>query len=308
MKKYITAIFLFVITAIVLNTILDVAISCHLQGNGDRRYEGWNDIINRPINADLLIIGSSRARLQFSPMIIDSVTGLNVYNMGTDGEPLNQWKVKYSVYSHYQEKRPDVLVITIGYFGTFGSGIGFEREQYFPHLIIPYVRQQFRQIEPFTWAELYVPLYRYTTYMGLYSLLTGWRDDGLYKGYKPVDKKWDGTAYNLQESWHFWYDEDKLQQFDEFLSARKAEGILLVFCYPPIYIGLTHKVDNIDECYQFFQSLADKYDIPIMDYTYSPLCNDTAYFYNATHLNKLGAESFSLQFALDLDNVLRSTH
>ena len=44
----------------------------------------------------------------------------------------------------------------------------------------------------------------------------------------------------------------------------------------------------------------DKYDIPILDYTYMDICYDTTYFYNAMHLNALGADLFSEKLAHDL--------
>ncbi len=306
MRRFVFTILLSAVAVLFFNAALDIAISLHLQRADDRRYEGWNDMINGDINADVLFMGSSRARVHFSPMIIDSIAGTNSYNMGVDGYPLYQQIVKYEVYDHYQQKKPSLIVITVGYFGTFGLRTGYEREQYFPHLMIPFVREQYKRIEPFTFAELYIPLYRYITYKGLYGVLTetpGIYDVGLYKGYKPLDRGWDGTAFNLQKSWHFSYDEFTMQKLDEFIAARKSEGIEILFCYPPIYTGLTRIVDNLDECYNTYQSLADKYDIRILDYTYSELSADTTYLYNATHLNKNGAELFSRRFAHDLDSL-----
>ncbi len=60
-----------------------------------------------------------------------------------------------------------------------------------------------------------------------------------------------------------------------------------------------------------YLNLASKYNVPILDYTHDSICYDTAYFYNAQHLNRKGAEKFSLQLAHDLKaigvmNVLRN--
>ena len=90
---------------------------------------------------------------------------------------------------------------------------------------------------------------------------------------------------------------------DAFLSERQKEGIRILFCYAPIYIGVIGKMDNYSEMRDFYQMLADRYDIPILDYTYSDISMDTMYFYNATHLNKTGAELFSIQLAHDLDSI-----
>ena len=51
-----------------------------------------------------------------------------------------------------------------------------------------------------------------------------------------------------------------------------------------------------------FDNIAKKYDIPILNYTYDSLSYDTLYFYNAMHLNKMGAEIFSTKLARDIDS------
>jgi lysophospholipase L1-like esterase len=52
-----------------------------------------------------------------------------------------------------------------------------------------------------------------------------------------------------------------------------------------------------------YDSIARKYNIPILDYHYDPISFDTAYFYNATHMNKRGAELFTAKLAHDIDSL-----
>ena len=40
-------------------------------------FANWNDLYNSKINADLLIMGSSRAEFHISPKILDSLLTLN---------------------------------------------------------------------------------------------------------------------------------------------------------------------------------------------------------------------------------------
>ena len=42
---------------------------------------------------------------------------------------------------------------------------------------------------------------------------------------------------------------------------------------------------------------------PILNYTYDPISYDTNFFYNATHLNKTGAELFTRKLAHDIDSL-----
>jgi hypothetical protein len=88
--------------------------------------------------------------------------------------------------------------------------------------------------------------------------------------------------------------------FDDYLSRAKIEGIKIIFVYTPLYIGATRKIENLKEMHILYQKLADKYSIPILDYTYMGICYDTIYFYNAMHLTKTGAEIFSDSLANDI--------
>ena len=52
-----------------------------------------------------------------------------------------------------------------------------------------------------------------------------------------------------------------------------------------------------------YRNMASICDAQILDYTHNPICYDTAYFYNAQHLNRKGAEKFSRILAHDLDSL-----
>jgi lysophospholipase L1-like esterase len=77
----------------------------------------------------------------------------------------------------------------------------------------------------------------------------------------------------------------------------------MCFVYAPIYIEVTNKLVNKDEMYEAYQTIANKYNIPILDYNYHPISCDSTNFYNATHLNKKGSMLFSTQLAHDLDSL-----
>jgi lysophospholipase L1-like esterase len=107
----------------------------------------------------------------------------------------------------------------------------------------------------------------------------------------------------MQKNVAYAQDSVALRVFDRYLDKLKEEDIKVVFVYAPIYIGLIKKMDHIEGMYSMYDSIAKKYDIPILDYNYDPLCCDTAYFYNATHLNKAGAERFSIKLAHAIDSL-----
>lgn len=288
----------------IINACLDWSLTKQMHHSKERRFVGWNDIIYDSINADLLIMGSSRAWVQYNPEILDSILNINTYNLGIDGSQLNRQIVKYNVYKHYQLRKPQYIIVNTDYVSTFRWSYGYEQEQFYPYIFDEYLYKQFSAIEQFSIAQRYLPLYRY---LENNNLATMWKvsmlNEHLYKGYKGQNWEWDGTEFAKIDTLHFIQDDRTIRMFENFLDESKQEGIKIIFCCSPIYIGATKKVDNLQDFYNTISSYSEKYDIPILDYTYSELSYDTCYFYNATHLNIYGAEWFSTQLAHDLDSL-----
>lgn len=304
MKRFIKIVGIVAVLLFGLNLGIDYAISHKLQHSIDRRYVGWSKIINEQLEADLVIMGSSRAWVQYSPAILDSVLQINTYNLGIDGSVLNRQIIRYEVFNHYQTKKPKYIVLNIDYFSAHEWSYGYEREQFFPYMWDPYMRKEISKVEPISWGERYIPVYRYVTYKGLYNVIheKPW-DSKTYKGYMGRDCTWEAKAYEELTAFHFDADERVMAMFEQFLEERKKEGVKVIFCYAPMYIGFTNKVENLEEFFACYKGYAERYDIPILDYTYHELSMDTTYFYNASHLNRRGAEIFSTQLAHDLDSL-----
>jgi len=74
--------------------------------------------------------------------------------------------------------------------------------------------------------------------------------------------------------------------------------------FAPIFIGVTEKMDSVQLMFDTYQVYVEKFDCPVLNYTYDSLSYDTNYFYNVTHLNKKGAELFSTNLALDLKELV----
>lgn len=304
MKRFLKIVGIVAVLLYGLNLGIDNAISYKLQHSADRRYIGWNKIINEQLDADLVVMGSSRAWVQYSPTILDSILQINTFNMGIDGSGLNRQVIRYEVFDHYQAKKPKYIVLNVDYFSANEWSYGYEREQFFPYMWDPYMRKEINKVEPMSWGERYIPVYRYVMYKGLYNVAheKPW-DAKTYKGYMGHDRTWNAAAYEELTTFHFNADERVMTMFEQFLEERMKEGIKVIFCYAPIYIGFTNKVENLEEFFACYKGYAEKYDIPILDYTYHELSMDTAYFYNASHLNRMGAELFSTQLAQDLDSL-----
>ena len=303
MKRFLQTILIVLVLLLVISIPFDYAFSNYLSHSKARKYDVWNDIIYGSVDANLLVLGSSRAWVQYDTHILDSMLNTNSYNLGIDGSAINRQMLRYNMYSHYQNHTPKVVLMNVDYMSTLGWTIGYEREQFFPYFHIEYAGKEMKEVEPFSLGELYLPMFRYYK-QGVYSTFLESSDDKtLFKGYEGKDREWDGTQYSKIESFHFSKNGKTEQAFDEFLSQLKEQDVKVVFVYAPVYIGLTNKVDNLSDCYETFQYYSEKYQIPVLDYTYYYLSYDTAHFYNATHLNKTGAELFTTKLCHDLDSL-----
>lgn len=140
MKRFLKLILLLLSILFLLNVVMDYCFTHLLNHSQNDYFKGWNSIINDSIDSDLLVMGSSRAFVQYDPHIMDSLLPVNSYNLGLDASHVKRQIVKYHVYCHYQRKKPSFLIVNFDYFGNWRREEG-NREQYFPYLANPYIRR-----------------------------------------------------------------------------------------------------------------------------------------------------------------------
>ena len=265
----------------------------------------WTDILDGNIDSDVIVMGSSRAVFQYNPLILDSILGCNAYNIGIDGSSANRQIHRYNIYRK-KNKKPKVIVQNIDAWSTLGFTIGYSREQFLPFVHKPEMKEILED-EPLSWYDK-IPVLRYKGFSNAISIciniLVGERTgETVQKGYKGNDWPWNGAMLNKMDSITFKPDERSLKMFVDYVAQAKQEDIEMVFVYAPFYYEGLNLYTNLDECYALFDSIATVYSVPILDYSYSNLSYDKSYFYNATHLKKVGAELFSAQLAHDLDSL-----
>ena len=77
MKKFILSILAFIIPLY----IADFLLSEKAKTADGHMAESWYDLMHSKIDADLVIMGNSRAWVQINPLILDSILGINTYNL-----------------------------------------------------------------------------------------------------------------------------------------------------------------------------------------------------------------------------------
>ena len=307
MSKFLYKIVLFVALIFLCAIGLDTFLSWRLRTNENRMYASWNQVYNSDIDYDLVINGSSRAWVQYNPMILDSILGINTFNLGMDGSSINRQIIKYKKYSELHTT-PKYLIQNID-LGTMYATVGYEYEQFFPYFFVDRdLMWDFDRYEHFSFAEKYIPAYRYMGYENVFLEAFFHDNKGHYfefikKGYYGISRQWDGTALSKLDSITCSCDTSALKLFTDFISEVTSEGTKVLFVYAPIYYQAREKMVNEREMFEMYESIANRFNIPILDYNDIPMCYDTTYFYNATHLNKIGAELFTTKLAHDIDSI-----
>lgn len=297
MKQFLLRTALFIALTAVLMSILDITLSWQLRQRRYDPYACWNDIFQHRINADLLIMGNSRAWVQYSPMILDSVLHTHSYNLGQNASAFNRQYSRYRIYRRHYPK-PKIIIQNIDAL-TLSRTSGTFQYQYFPYFYNPDVLHWIVPYEQFTLPEKILPFYRYSNF-GLNNLFEN-KDTSIF-GYSG--KHWTWTrVIEFENNIHFETDSETLKTFENFLAETRSDSIQVILVYAPIHSDYTLHLDNIDEMWRTYSLLSTRYGIPILNYQDDTLCFSTDYFYNYLHLNIKGAEIFSRHLAEDLKKM-----
>lgn len=289
---------------------LDLIITHNLKNSNARMFSTYNAIYSDTLQCDAVVMGSSRGQVQYDVRILNSIADLDCYNLSVDGRCIDAEVVIYNAYRHHAPK-PKLIIQNIDW-GTLQMSNGYEREQYLPYLNKDDLYWQTHENEGFKWADRWLPLMRYAGYRNVifegFGLPAKLQRPNIYKGFIAVDAPWDGSTFVAIDTIGFVCNPEAIDIFDRYLAQCQEEGIRVVMVYAPFYIGATQKMGSAaDSMFALYQSFADRYGCDILNYTYDSISYDTLNFYNASHLNRRGAELFSTKLAKDLSELLSLT-
>jgi hypothetical protein len=314
MKSFIKHISIFVLPIILFAYPLDLLISNNLKKSHDYygELEVWNAIYKGNINSKNLIYGSSRAWVGINPQILADTLQTSVYNLGIDGH--NFW-LQYLRHLEYLEnnKLPKQIILAVDFGSLQKRKTLYLYEQFLPYMLWnKNITKYTKSYIGFNYFDYYVPLKRYigkpnvlknAFYLGLSN-----NKDSFYRtlGYKGIEKKWTNEfeiAKNTISSYKVSIDTESVALFDTFLLECKKNNINVVIVYTPEFIEAQKFIKNREEILDIYKLHAKKHDVPFLDYSKNSLNYDKQYFYNATHLNKTGANLFSEILANDLKKL-----
>lgn len=165
MKRFLIHLAFWLLFASIAAVFFDVMISSGLKKTDIRKYSVWNDIYKGDINAEVLVIGSSRAWCGYNTFILDSLLECNSYNLGLDGHPFDAQLIRYKTYRRFNLK-PSLIIVNTDFLSSLHNSAEsqYEREQYFPYINDSILINSIAEVKHITWLERHVPLIRYFGY------------------------------------------------------------------------------------------------------------------------------------------------
>jgi hypothetical protein len=307
MRKDVKYFLLFITPIIIIAYFVDVWISKNLKNSNrfaEKEYPTWNAIYEGKVNSELLIFGSSRAWIHIDPTMITDSLGISSYNLGIDGHNFWLQNLRYRELLKHN-KKPKYIIFSLDYFTLKKNKDLYNSEQFLPYMLWNQeVKEATICYNGFSSIDYEIPLLRY---YGNYDAVETALRFSLGRLSNPITrvKGYQGRA----EIWNSDFDDakasikrlevtlDKLTivLFENFLKECKSNNIKLIFVYSPEYVEGQKFVSNRLQIMELYKKFSQQYHIPFYDFSNDSISYQKKYFYNASHMNKVGSELFTSQ-------------
>ena len=311
MKKFFKNILLFILLVILLAYPLDLIISNSLKNSNYAwgEYNTWNDIYDGKIHSEIVIYGSSRAWRHIDPNLLQIKFGLSAYNLGIDGQNFWLEHLRHKTLLKFNQK-PKYIIMSVDLWSLEKRTELYNAEQFLPYMLLNKdIINYTSSYKEFTSLDYYLPLIRY---VGNKKAVVQSIENSIFfpkteslrnKGYKGWGGVWNNDLSNAKQkmkNYEVKLDIDLIKLFDTFLFECKKKKIKVILVYTPEYVEGQSFIKNRKEILNIYENFSKKHKIPFLDYSNNEICAKKEYFYNASHLNKTGAEIFTKILINDL--------
>ena len=296
---------LFLMLSLSLYT-LGLMVDKGLRKSRNAYFASWNDLYSSKINADLLIMGSSRAEFHISPKILDSTLSLNAYNLGLSAWHFDMQYARFRMYLQHNRK-PKYIIQNVDIYGFSKRSDVADYPQFLPYIQDTILQNTIRGHKgEFDFYQRNIPLLKYKNqqkiaFEGLFNFLgfsNLYDTTSKYKGYRGNDYAWNKDFESFKKRFpngaKYRFNKEVKRQFDEYLAFCQRENIKVFLVYAPEYYEVQPYYKNKSDLINLCHKAVEKHGCYFLDYSKNLLCYNRKYFYNSQHLNKIGAELFSL--------------
>lgn len=298
MRKFLSHLIVFAVIGYLVMTALDVGLSRVASSSHYGATECWENLMKGRIDADCVILGSSRAMNHVSPSLLDSILGTHSYNLGIPGLHFQELKPLYQLLKTRNNVR-SLFLLNIDYSSLSPLNPSVNHFQYYPWFHDREFRKSFFPLLGFSIPERFLPLYRYHTEG--YDFFVCY-EESLYRGWLGLEREFNRGIKSSQK-FQFHVSPANESAFLDFLDTLKKDDIDLVFFFSPIHVDAYQLMPNPDEMMAYYDSLACERGIPLLEYTHMWISKDSSYFADGMHMNRKGAIIFTDSLANDLKRL-----
>jgi len=254
---------------------------------------GFYGKINESIKSDseIFILGSSRAKHHYNPLIISSSTGFTTYNTGLGGYGLF---LNYAILNErIKNNKPKIVILDLSPNTMIKGANSYSKLD----KLLPYYENysSFKEVihlnSEFSKLEILSSLYIYNS--TFYELaITFFKKDKIDNGFIALNGKIDRRKFNSIELENYEnFDNNKINYLNKIIDLCINNKILLFGIVSPTYLKFDKNNRIIDEFKLIFHK---KGNYNFYDYSnYSKLYKKEKYFKDQLHMNNFGADLFS---------------
>lgn len=300
MKRFISKIAIIAVAAYLIALGLDAMISHGMANSAGHPHQAWREIRSGNYASDIVIMGTSRALEHYDPKIIDSITGLQSYNLGMGGYGINVQLVKYHYFCRYNIK-PKYLIYDVDQLllSTMKVPHQHQSEQFLPLFYDGVIRDDLMHVG-YSWMDANIPMVRYWGYQihskrGILECLglKHYCDYPSYRGHMPDPDPWDVSRLQFSDSIPTHVDEEAKMMFLNFVQECRECGVQLIFVTSPVYYRYVEMSPDWNQYVLWYDSIAKANDISYLNYMDHPICKDSTMFNAGVHLTPTGTKVWS---------------
>ena len=276
--------------------MIDLAGGAMLENFYFKQQSGYDYLTTYSIektNANILILGSSRAKNIYNTTIFEKQTGLTCYNTGRDGEPIfYHYAVLQAVFKRYT---PKIVIL------SFDAGNFSKNTEAYDRItaLLPYyknhpeIHSTVALKSPYEKLKLLSRIYPYNSL--LLPIIAGNRENNKEKyininGFIPIEKTFSGPLKTFDYTKEKNLDSIKINTYKSFIEDCINHKVELYIICPPYMIdpiGIDHSILE-------GKKIAQQYNIRFLDYSRdTSFTNYPSLFADFRHLNVSGVELFS---------------
>ncbi|MBR6309818.1 MAG: hypothetical protein IKR52_01265 [Paludibacteraceae bacterium] len=248
-------------------------------------------------NPDLVILGNSRAEASYNDSIISSILNINCVNLGWSGYPFDyQYHVMWKTYlknNHY----PRYVILEVGPWAFLDYVNPIYITELLPYINRPEFQFYINLCPELSWIDN-INVYKYRG-----------KIRHIYEEYKEMQGQGQ-TKENTMKRWNSKYIGTKrklekdpliLSLLHTFFDECSQNNVIPIIICSPMHITDGSSYFAMDSFWEIINcNIPD--EIYVLNYQ-DLYGNDTTFFHDPMHLNKIGKETFSIKIAHDLDSI-----